>query len=72
MARVELPDGTTEDWRLTALPKGAKEGDVIRINVKGGDTEIEIDHGETDRRRNSAQTELLTLNAKSPQGDIDL
>lgn len=71
-ARVELPDGTTEDWSLAALPRDVQEGDVIRINVRVGDLELEVDHAETHRRRNHAQTELLALNAHAPTGDIDL
>ena len=35
LARVELPDGTTEDWRLSSLPKGVKEGDVVRTRRAG-------------------------------------
>ena len=27
MARVELPDGTTEDWHLASLPKRVKDGE---------------------------------------------
>lgn len=72
MARVELADGTTEDWRLASLPRGVKEGDVVRIHVEGGDVELEIDHAETRRRRTSAQAELLALNAQAPAGDLDL
>ena len=37
VARVELPDGTTEDWRLSILPKGVREGAVIRIDVQDAD-----------------------------------
>ncbi|OLV16874.1 DUF3006 domain-containing protein [Deinococcus marmoris] len=72
VARVELPDGTTEDWRLSSLPKGIKEGDVIQIDVQGGDVDIEIDHDETDRRHALGQRQLDSLNAKAPDGDIDL
>ena len=72
MARVELADGTTEDWRLASLPQGVKEGDVVRIHVEGGDVELEIDHAETQRRGTRAQTDLNALNAQAPAGDLDL
>ncbi|CAM4248081.1 DUF3006 domain-containing protein [Deinococcus marmoris] len=72
LARVELPDGTTQDWRLSSLPRGIKEGDVIRINVQGGDMDLEIDHEETDRRLALGQRQLDRLNAKAPDGDLDL
>lgn len=71
-ARVELPDGTTEDWSLASLPRGVREGDVIRIDVQGGDVEMEIDHAETERRRTGAQAQLTALNAQAPTGDLDL
>ncbi|MDV6376390.1 DUF3006 domain-containing protein [Deinococcus arenicola] len=71
-ARVELPDGTTEDWSLANLPRGVKEGDVIHIDVQGGDVEMEVDHAETDRRRTGAQEQLTALNAQAPTGDLDL
>lgn len=72
LARVELPGGGTEDWRLSSLPKGIKEGDVIRIDVQGGDVDIEIDHEETDRRHAQGQRQLDALNAAVPDGDINL
>ncbi|GGM20143.1 DUF3006 domain-containing protein [Deinococcus aerophilus] len=72
LARVELPDGTTEDWRLAGLPRGVKEGDVVRIDVQGGDVEMEIDHEQTDRRHALGQRQLDALNAGGPDGEIDL
>ena len=33
-ARVELPDGTTEDWHLDGLPEGVQEGDIVRVRPK--------------------------------------
>ncbi|GGL88219.1 hypothetical protein GCM10010840_27830 [Deinococcus aerolatus] len=70
LARVELPDGTLEDWRLASLPQGVKEGDVIRIDVRGGD--VDVDHQETDRRHALGQRTLDGLNAQTPEGDLDL
>lgn len=72
MARVELPDGRTEDWRLSSLPGGVQEGDVIRIDVQAGDVDIEIDHAETARRHAQGQRQLDALNAAVPDGDINL
>lgn len=72
MARVELPNGTTEDWRLASLPKGVREGDVVRIDVQGGDVDLEVDHEETDRRHALGQRTLDSLNAGAPDGDLDL
>ncbi|MFC4640004.1 DUF3006 domain-containing protein [Deinococcus hohokamensis] len=71
-ARVELPDGTLEDWALASLPGGVKEGDVLRVHVEGGDLDIEIDHVETRRRSTQAQTELTALNQDTPDGEITL
>lgn len=72
VARVELPDGRTVDWRLAGLPGGVKEGDVIRIHEAGGDVDLEIDHEETDRRHALGQRRLDALNADAPDGDINL
>lgn len=69
-ARVELPDGTTADWLLSTLPEGVKEGDVLALK-DDGDT-IEIDHAETKRRREQAQTKLEALNKAAPTGEITL
>ena len=73
LARVELPDGTTEDWSLANLPAGVREGDVVRLHVEGGDLEVEIDHVETARRHQGAQAQLNDLNRPSVAGEeIDL
>ena len=73
LARVELPDGTTEDWSLASLPAGVREGDVVRLHVEGGDLEMEINHAETRRRRQGAQAQLDALNRPAPTGEeIDL
>lgn len=71
-ARVELPDGTTEDWSLASLPEDVKEGDVVRVQENGGDFEMEVDHEETTQRRDSAQRQLDAVNGQAPQGEIDL
>ena len=72
LARVELPDGTTEDWPLASLPKGVKEGDVVGLDVQGGDVDLELDHEETDRRHALGHRTLNRLNANTPDGDLDL
>lgn len=71
-ARVEIEAGQTVDMSLASLPRGVREGDVLRVHVEGGDFTLEIDEGETARRRASAQTELDALNRASPTGEIDL
>ncbi|MDL2342530.1 MULTISPECIES: DUF3006 domain-containing protein [Deinococcus] len=72
VARIELPDGTTADWDLASLPRGVREGDVVRLHVEHGDLEIEIDHAATTRRRTAAQSQLDAMNRAAPTGEIDL
>lgn len=71
-ARVELPDGQTEDWLLSTLPEGVKEGDVIALSGEDGDVEVEIDHKETRQRKAKAEEKLETLNVDAPSGEINL
>lgn len=71
-ARVELPNGTTEDWHVRDLPEGAKEGDVLQVHHAHGRLVIRIDHEETQVRRAQAQQELTALNSAAPAGEIDL
>lgn len=71
-ARVELPDGTTEDWSLASLPEGVKEGDVVRVQESGGDFEMEVDRAETEQRRSTAQRKLEALNQDAPTEEINL
>lgn len=72
LARVELPDGTTEDWPLASLPRGVQEGSVVRVKVTEGDLEVEVDYGATQARREQAQRTLIALNAAGPSGEIEL
>lgn len=72
VARVELPDGTTEEWSLASLPRGVKEGDVVRLHVHDGDLDAEVDHAETRKRREKAQATLDALNTPAPAGEITL
>ncbi|WP_278911688.1 DUF3006 domain-containing protein [Deinococcus wulumuqiensis] len=71
-SRIELPDGTTADWLLSTLPKGVKEGDMLLISGEGGDFDLEIDHAETQRRRQQGQTKLEALNQTAPDGEMTL
>ncbi|WP_216322776.1 DUF3006 domain-containing protein [Deinococcus aestuarii] len=72
LARVELEDGEIVDMALASLPRGVKEGDVLRVVVEGGDFSLELDPAETARRRTSAQAALNALNMAAPGGEIDL
>ena len=72
LARVELGDGQTVDLSLASLPRGVREGDVLRVHIEGGDFTVEIDHAETAHRRAGAQAQLDALNRTSPSGEIDL
>lgn len=69
-ARIELPDGMTADWLLSTLPEGVKEGDVLVISEEGD--RIELDHAETKKRQDTAQSKLEALNHNAPSGAIDL
>ena len=71
-ARVELPDGTTEDWLLRDLPDGVREGDVLTVRAGDEGFELELDHEQTKQRRAHAQTQLDALNSAAPSGEIDL
>lgn len=71
-ARVEVEDGHTIDLPLASLPRGVREGDVLRVHEDGGDFTLEIDHAETARRRAGAQAQLDALNRTAPAGEIDL
>ncbi|GGO22375.1 DUF3006 domain-containing protein [Deinococcus humi] len=56
-ARVVLSDGTPADWRLSSLPAGVKEGDIVLIDVRSGDVEMEVGYRATERRRAQRQTD---------------
>lgn len=71
-ARIELSDGSTEDWLLSTLPEGVKEGDVLAVYEEGGDFDLEIDHHETHQRQKKAEAKLEALNAAAPAGEINL
>ncbi|GGL17802.1 DUF3006 domain-containing protein [Deinococcus radiotolerans] len=72
VVRVELPDGTTQDWARLDLPRDVQEGDVLHVRVEDGERHVRIDRAETRRRTQRAQAELTELNAGSPDGELDL
>lgn len=47
LARVALPDGSTAVWPLASLPRGVREGDVVRLTVTAGDLDAEIEPART-------------------------
>jgi len=55
----------TFNFPRSLLPKGAKEGTVIRFN-------IDIDDKETERRRKNIKEQLDILKKKDQGGDIQL
>ncbi|MPY68240.1 DUF3006 domain-containing protein [Deinococcus sp. SDU3-2] len=72
LARVELEDGQFVDLPLASLPRGVREGDVLRMEEQDGDFTLEIDHEETARRRGEAQAQLDALNRPTSGREIDL
>ena len=66
-ARLEVAVGQTRDVPLADLPEGVQEGDVLR---RGKDGQLEVDRGETDRRRQAAQTRLDALNGRQEAADV--
>lgn len=70
--RVELEPGLTADWDKGSLPEGVREGDVIRIEGRGEEQHLEIDHNQTKQRRDEAQAQLDALNQRPARGEIDL
>ncbi len=64
LVHVVLSDGTAADWRLSSLPKGVQEGDIVLIDVQSGDVEMEVGHRETERRR--AQRQLNRVHKGDP------
>lgn len=72
LARVELPGGETEDWPLSRLPQGVREGDIVNLRLEDGELLAEIDREETEERRHEAQSLLDDLNAGGLEGDLEL
>ncbi|BDP43327.1 hypothetical protein DAETH_32960 (plasmid) [Deinococcus aetherius] len=72
LARVEREDGSLQDWPLTSLPRGVREGDVLRWHVEGRHLTFEIDLEGTRERRQAAQAQLDALNGAVPAGEINL
>lgn len=57
------------------LPEGAREGDVLRLDVANeapGEHAFVIDPEETQARRAEAEARLTRLRARDPGGDLEL
>ncbi|WP_291426377.1 DUF3006 domain-containing protein [Deinococcus sp.] len=75
VARIELPDGTTRDIDLTALPEGLQEGDLLAVEPHPDGLKLTILHEETSVARQQAQSRLGALNAAAaadPDKEITL
>lgn len=61
---------------LTELPRGLREGDVLRTghdsNGKPNWTTTSIDDDESDRRKRHAEETLQELRRRDPGGDITI
>jgi len=75
-AVIVADDGGTFDAPLRALPKGCREGTVLRIdaaNMESPDWKYAvIDEPERVRRLEQAQNTLRRLSESDPGGDVDL
>ena len=69
LAHVVLSDGTAAAWRLSSLPAGVQQGDIVLIDVQGGDVKMEVGHRATERRR--TQRQFDNVNDSGPEGDPD-
>lgn len=72
VARVELEDGSVQDWPLASLPRGVREGDVLRLHVEDGDLSLKIDREAAREHRHCALAALDALNADDAGGEITL
>lgn len=64
-AILELPDKTTFNFPRSFLPKGAKEGDVLKFDIS-------IDKEATKERREHMKNLLDELKSQDQGGDIEL
>jgi hypothetical protein len=75
-ALLEDDDGTTLIVNVRSLPRGTKEGTVLRVPLDdAGNPEwntAAIDDAETARRRAEARDRLERLKKRDPGGDITL
>jgi hypothetical protein len=68
-------DGQGFDVPVGSLPRGAKEGTVLRLDATKGAIDwsrAQIDNAERDRRLKAAREELDRLSTSDPGGDIVL
>ena len=68
-------DGRSVDVPVGDLPRGSKEGTVLRGEATNGSIDwsrAQIDNAERDRRLKAAREELDRLSTSDPGGDIVL
>jgi len=68
-------DGRSIDVPAADVPRGAKEGTVLRVEVTKGPIDwsrAQIDNAERDRRLKAAREKLDRLRASDPGGDVEL
>jgi hypothetical protein len=76
VAVVVAEDGSELDVPRRGLPKGSREGTVLRIDAAAGETpdwgQAVIDEAEGARRLERARETLRRLSKTDPGGDIEL
>jgi Protein of unknown function (DUF3006) len=73
IAVVVGDDGRTVDVPRTDLPKGSREGTVLRADGADPDwAKAEIDEAEGRRRLEQARDTLRRLSETDPGGDVEL
>lgn len=75
LAVLALDDGSTVDVPLKSLPKGTREGSVLRVPDENGMlqwSEAELDELERRRRLGEARRNLDELKKRDPGGDLTL
>jgi len=68
-------DGRSFDAPVGDLPRGAKEGTVLRIEAGKGAIDwsrAQVDNAERDRRLKASREQLDRLRATDPEGDVEL
>ena len=69
-------DGRTFDVPRRALPKGSREGTVLRIDAAAGEApdwaEVAVDEDERVRRLERARETIRRLSETDPGGDVEL
>ena len=68
-------DGQSFDVPVGDLPRGAKEGTVLRVETAKGSIDwsrAQIDNAERDRRLKAAREKLDRLSASDSGGDVEL